>query len=270
MMIPSFEKSILEQISNCIGDTDTGLTGSEIAKNLQDCGIQDISPNLTKRIRLLDALTEKQRKDNCANNICNFIKHVMNPVKYLDSKDCFIARKIQLNEILSFAGIKLDDKGDLVLTKKAVTIEEAKETANQLRKLLIERKVHHDVLKFCTAELVELNYFHAVLEASKSVSQKIRKKSGLNSDAATLVDEAFGFGKKKYPVLAFNSLSSSSEINEHRGLMNLMKGFFATFRNTTAHAPKIEWDITEQDALDMMTIASLLHRRLDKAVKTEV
>jgi uncharacterized protein (TIGR02391 family) len=50
--------------------------------------------------------------------------------------------------------------------------------------------------------------------------------------------------------------------------MNLMKGFFGTFRNPTAHAPRIAWKITEQDALDMMTVASLLHRRLDDAVKT--
>ncbi len=27
--------------------------------------------------------------------------------------------------------------------------------------------------------------------------------------------------------------------------------------------PKIHWEITEQDALDMMSLASLIHRRLD-------
>jgi len=50
--------------------------------------------------------------------------------------------------------------------------------------------------------------------------------------------------------------------------MNLMKGMFGTFRNVTAHAPKIHWVMTEQDALDLMTIASFLHRRLDSAVRT--
>jgi uncharacterized protein (TIGR02391 family) len=82
------------------------------------------------------------------------------------------------------------------------------------------------------------------------------------------VDEAFGIGKKAYAVLAFNSLSTESEHSEHKGLTNLMKGFFGTFRNPTAHAPRIAWKLTEQDALDMMTVASLLHRRLDEAVKT--
>jgi uncharacterized protein (TIGR02391 family) len=112
------------------------------------------------------------------------------------------------------------------------------------------------------------NYFHAVLEAAKSVAQKIRDQSGLLSDGAELVDEAFGIGKRQYPVLAFNALATESERSEHTGLMNLMKGFFGTFRNPTAHAPRIVWKITEQDALDMMTLASLLHRRLEHVVKT--
>jgi uncharacterized protein (TIGR02391 family) len=50
--------------------------------------------------------------------------------------------------------------------------------------------------------------------------------------------------------------------------MNLMKGMFGAFRNVTAHAPRISWEITEQDALDLLTIASLLHRRLDAAIRT--
>jgi uncharacterized protein (TIGR02391 family) len=47
-----------------------------------------------------------------------------------------------------------------------------------------------------------------------------------------------------------------------------MKGMFGAFRNVTAHAPKICWNVTEQDALDLLTIASLVHRRLDSAVRT--
>lgn len=75
--------------------------------------------------------------------------------------------------------------------------------AGRLRRALQERRVHPDVLRFCRAELLQDNYFHA-----------------------------------------------------------------GTFRNTTAHAPKIHWPINEQDALDILTLASLLHRRLDGAVRT--
>jgi uncharacterized protein (TIGR02391 family) len=79
-----------------------------------------------------------------------------------------------------------------------------------------------------------------------------------------LVDQAFGI---KAPLLAFNTLQIEPEQSEHKGLMHLLKGLFGTFRNTTAHAPKIKWVIDEQDALDMLSLASLLHRQLDKAVR---
>jgi uncharacterized protein (TIGR02391 family) len=148
------------------------------------------------------------------------------------------------------------------------TISDAQAAADHLRRKLTDRVVHPDVLKFARAELVEGNYFHAVLEAAKSVAQKIRDKTGLTSDGSDLIKDAFEIGEKQYPVLAFNALSTDSERREHNGLMSLMKGFFGTFLNLTAHAPRIARKITEQDALEMMTFASLLHQRLDEAVKT--
>jgi len=223
---------------------------------------------MTKRIRLFDALLARQRSDSCANNVCAFIQRVMNPVLHVQSPEYFKSKQTELNRVLSFEGLRLTDEGKLEQCRQARTISEAEAAADQLRRKLIDRGVHPDVLKFCRAELVQANYFHAVLEAAKSVAQKIRDKTGLTSDGSELVDEAFGMGKKAYPVLAFNSLSTDSEQSEHKGLMNFMKGFFGTFRNPTAHAPRIAWKLTEQDALDMMTVASLLHRRLDEAVKT--
>jgi len=268
MTIQSFSDANLEQVANVLGATDTGLTGSEIGRYLCECGIVDPLPQMTKRVRLYQAFLDRQRTDGCSNNVCAFIQRVMNPVLYVQSPDYFKRKQSELNRVLAFEGLMLNDAGKLEQRNQAKTISDAQQAADDLRNLLIARGVHGDVLTFCRAELVQGNYFHAVLEAAKSVAQKIRDKSGLTSDAAELVDEAFGIGKKAYPVLAFNALATDSERSEHTGLMNLMKGFFGTFRNTTAHAPKITWKITEQDALDMMTLASLLHRRLDAAVKT--
>lgn len=268
MSVSAFNETTLEQLCNVLGDTSSGLTGSEIGRYLRECGIADPNPGITKRIRLFEALVTRQRKDACANNICAFIQRVMNPVLHVHSSEYFQTKQSELNRVLSFEGLRLNDEGKLEKCDQARTISQAEAAANKLRKKLIDRSVHADVLKFCKAELVQENYFHAVLEASKSVAQKIRDKTGLESDGGELVDEAFGKGKKLYPILAFNALSTESERSEHTGLMNLMKGFFGTFRNPTAHSPRIIWKITEQDALDMMTLASLLHRRLEDAIKT--
>ncbi len=175
-----------------------------------------------------------------------------------------------MNIVLAFSGLKLGEDGKLSAISTARTLTQAEAMATALRKALVERKVHTDVLKFCRAELVVDNYFHAVFEATKSVAEKLRQKTGLTSDGAQLVDEALGSGQAGYPRLAFNSLSTASEKNEQSGLMNLIKGMFSAFRNTTAHAPKIHWNITELDALDILTTMSLVHRRLDNAIRTHV
>ena len=53
-----------------------------------------------------------------------------------------------------------------------------------------------------------------------------------------------------------------------KGRMNQMKATLGTFRNPTVHSPKIAWAVTERDALEALTLLSMLHRRLDQAVLT--
>jgi len=66
--------------------------------------------------------------------------------------------------------------------------------------------------------------------------------------------------------LAINPLADESQISEQRGFANLVKGMFGMFRNTTAHAPKLLWNMSKKDAEDLLTLASLIHRRLDAAL----
>jgi uncharacterized protein (TIGR02391 family) len=54
-------------------------------------------------------------------------------------------------------------------------------------------------------------------------------------------------------------------LHEQTGIATLMKGMFSTFRNPAAHAPKVAWATSRSDALDILTLESMLHRRLDKA-----
>jgi uncharacterized protein (TIGR02391 family) len=266
--IPDFDKANLQAICGILGDRDSGLTGSQIAGLLQQCGIDDPVRTASKAYRLLQALEQRQRADGCGNHVGAFVQAAMNPVNYTLNAEVFESRRSSLNAVLSFSGITLGEDGKLRETKSARTLGEAQERAGRLRKKLLDRSVHADVLRFCRAELLQENYFHEVFEATKSVADKIREKSGLTSDGARLVDQAFGKATG-LPLLAFNTLHTQAEQSEQTGLMNLLKGLFGTFRNTTAHAPKIKWVIGEQDALDMLSLASLLHRRLDGAVRTE-
>ena len=121
------------------------------------------------------------------------------------------------------------------------------------------------MLRFCTEELVARDDFHAVLEAMKSIADKVRRKSGLREDGAELFTAAF-LGRS--PRLAINTLATPTEQSEQRGFSNLLIGLTGMYRNVTAHAARVLWPMDGDETLDVLTTASLAHRRLDLAQPT--
>ncbi len=263
-----FSAAKLESICQVLADTNAGMTGTEIGRLLQQLGISDPFPALTKWKRLSSALDQRQVNDRCGNKVIEFILEAMRPVRFTGRTELFEERRSALNGVMVFEGLELRSDGNLIQGAAARTLDEAQQRAGRLRAELVKRNVHSEVLKYCRAELLQNNHFHAVLEATKSVSQKIRDKTGLTGDAGEVAELALAPGKSGMPFLAFNTLQTDSELSEQKGLKNLMVGFFGTFRNTAAHAPKISWTMSEQDAFDLLTMASFLHRRLDGAART--
>lgn len=258
------EPKILDSICKVLADTNNGLTGSELSKAILDSKMRDVNPEMTKWKRLYNSCVEVQNRTGCSNNILTLIQTAYHPSRFINNKEKFEERRSEINKVLSFIGLEYSEKGTFLIVKKAETISDAEERATHLLFKLKERSVHPDILKFCKSELLQDNYFHAVFEATKSVADKIRKLSGLNGDGAELVKIALGINN---PILIINNLKTETEINEQKGFTNLLIGFFGMFRNTTAHAPKIEWVIEVSDALDIMSLASLMHRKLDNARK---
>lgn len=254
----------LESICKILGEQNTG---SEIGHYLAQTGIEDTDPGITKWKRLYNAFAQYQNKNHRSNKILIFIKSTLNPGRHIHNKE-YDQYRSEINKPLLFLGYELGENGKLRKVIKATTITEAEQRADRLQRILKQRAVHHDVLRFCKAELLQDNYFHAVFESTKSVADKIREKSGLGLDGTQLIDTAFGLGKSNTPMLAFNSLQTETEESEHKGFVHLTKGMIGMFRNTTAHVPKIKWEIEEHDALDCLTLASMLHRKLDKCFKT--
>jgi uncharacterized protein (TIGR02391 family) len=56
-----------------------------------------------------------------------------------------------------------------------------------------------------------------------------------------------------------------SKRSEQKGFANLLRGVAGMFRNTTAHEARIHWNMSKDDAEDLLSMASLIHRRLDRA-----
>ena len=123
-------------------------------------------------------------------------------------------------------------------------------------------------MRSCRAELLQENYFQVVLEAAKSIAQKLRDRTGLASGRGGACRRRPGLGKARHAVSCLQHLEDGLGNFRENGLLSLIKGLFGTFRNPTAHAPKISWNMTEPDALDLLTMASFIHRRLDSAART--
>ena len=130
-----------------MGDTNEGLNGAEISQLLNQLNITDLEPDMNKRNRLFEALFEKQKQDMCGNNIIEFIKKSMDPIKYTDNQEYFDERKSKLNQILIFRGYELLDNGDIQKVNKVGTISEAQK-ADHLKKKLNDRNVHFTFLNF--------------------------------------------------------------------------------------------------------------------------
>jgi len=260
--MPVLSPAQLEALSKSLAERDGGLTGSEIGHLLNQVGVVDTDPTMTKWKRLYNALAARQNADRAGNRVFAFVSRVMDPARYRGRADVFHARCSDINGTLAYLGFEFQEDGKFHTCRPAATLSEAEARAGRLRAELERRGVHPDVLGFCRAELVQHDCFHAVLEACKSVAAKIRTRTGLAGDGAPLVQAALGGA---YPHLRINSFRTDTEQSEQRGFVNLACGLFGTFRNPTAHAPRIEWPLCEDDALDILSLASYLHRRIDSA-----
>lgn len=216
----------------------------------------------TKALRLYNAFAESQNSRQARTHILGFIRMAMVPARYAREPSRYQPIRANLNRALAFAGLVVDDTGTLSSVERAANLPEAQRRANELRRDMEGRGVHADVLVFCRAELIGENYFHAVQEAVKSVAAKLRARTGLLDDGAELVDRSLG---GKPPMLAINDLKTGSERSEQSGFANLVRGTFGMFRNPTAHAARIHWPMSKADAEDLLTLVSMIHRRLDTA-----
>ena len=261
MPVNTFKESHLRRISEVLADS---VTHRELSELFAQCGIEE-KGGTPKWERIIIALSARQQRDRSGNNIGAFIEAALDPARFTNAPKDHERLCTDISEILAFSGLRIGDRGKLSVITPATTLSEAEERASRLKENLIARRVHPDVLSFCRSELLQHNYFHAVLEATKSVAEKIRVRAVLGSDGAALVDQAFGGST---PRLAINRLETETERSEQKGFVNLLKGTFGTFRNVTGHAPKLIWPIHEDDALDLLTLAGYLHRRVDGSYRT--
>jgi uncharacterized protein (TIGR02391 family) len=120
---------------------------------------------------------------------------------------------------------------------------------------------HGEVRKHCDKLLAEGNYFHAVSEAVKAYVKAVRNLSNSHKDGVDLMYEAFGAKGR----LRVTPGQTETDRNVQEGTMFLSVGLIRAIRNAVAHEPAMDWPMTRQDAMDILTLVSFLYRQLDRA-----
>jgi uncharacterized protein (TIGR02391 family) len=257
---PPFPGGTLEHVCKLIAEL---YSGTELTRIMAEIPLKD-DPGVgsTKWRRLAYAVSNNQVRSGTGNAAIALITAAMRPERTLDRADSAAQTRDRLNQALSLVGYKVREDGRLGRTSQARSTAEAADRTEHLRSLLQRRGAHAEVLTYCRAELLRKDYYEAVFEAIKGLGSRLRQLSNVDDDGYGLVERSMAGNA---PKLRLNSLRTRTQRDEQFGVANLAKGLFSAFRNPAAHEPRMEWSLTEQDALDVLGTLSMIHRRLDTA-----
>lgn len=260
--MPTFTQIQLEAIAGALGDTTAGLTDCEVSALLQTASIPDSEAGLETRQRLINAFAGLQTTRNDRTHILAFICTAMQPARFAREPERFEAMRANVNRALALAGLVVSEEGKLEAMRAAKKLSEASRRARELRADLTYRGAHPEVMRFCQQELLVENYFPALQEAIRGLADKIRRRTGLNGDGDDLIDQAFSGDP---PLLAINTLASEGQAGEQKGFAALLKGVFGLFHDPADNEPRPHWHMSREDAEDLLSLVSLIHRRIDAA-----
>lgn len=258
----TFTQHQLEAIAGALGDTPGGLSEGEISALLATASIPDPHVDLEMRQRLFSAFAEVQTMRNDRTHILAFICTAMRPERFAHEPERFEAMRVNINRALALAGLTVSEEGKLEAMRAATKLSEAAKRARELRADLTYRGAHPEVMRYCQQELLVDNYVLAVQEAVKGIADKIRRRTGLNNDGARLVEQAFAGDP---PLLAINALANEGQVGEQKGFATLLKGVLGMFNDPVEGEPRPHWHMMREDAEDLLSLVSLIHRRIDAA-----
>lgn len=128
-----------------------------------------------------------------------------------------------------------------------------------VRRLDLQR-LHPEVVSSASTLFADNQYDSAITEAMKSVEVRVRQLTGLDLSGAPLMQEAF---KPKSYALDVGVEQGRSGEDEREGFFYLFRGAMVGIRNPKAH--ELARGNDPDEALEVLALASLLHRRLDIA-----
>jgi uncharacterized protein (TIGR02391 family) len=253
----------VDSISQLLADQ--YLTGSKISRMLQYLQLSDPFPKNTKWKRISYAITEVASRTQSVSPLFKVIEYVANLSDFVRDPESWDRLLENVNSVLLVKGFQLQEDGKIHQAEAASTYSELQKRIESLTNEITRLELHKEVTRFCTKELIQKDYFHAVFEATKGLFDRIRTISELSYDGDTLIRNAFDL-KRPIILIQGNMLTTQDEKNQYYGLVNSIKTCLYLYRNHQAHVPRLFDEISLKDSLRGLMILSLAHELLDKCV----
>lgn len=140
------------------------------------------------------------------------------------------------------------------------------------KQFFLKYDLHPHIKRVALKQLHDGNYKEAIQNAFVEVVDQVKIKTahpksanGRELDGDDLMNRIFGCDNQT-PIIKFNSLHTSLDKAEQRGIMNLFKGIVG-IRDRKAHMNFIQNDATK--TIEYLCLASLLLHLLDENTITE-
>lgn len=125
----------------------------------------------------------------------------------------------------------------------------------------MSRNFHSSIHLHCRNLFKQGNYFHAVFEGAKLYNRLVQDKSQSLKDGFQLMMDVWALNG----TLKLTPGVTETDKNIQEGTKFLSAGLMQALRNPTAHEPALDWPISKEDCLDMLSFISYLFKQLDKA-----
>lgn len=264
------DSTVVENISRILGEETSGAKITNMLSQLQfydhDNASYNAGPKLsTKWRRINHSAIYECKKENNAKPFFRIIEYIIQPQNYINKSGKWSELKRSINAYLIFYGYELTDAGRIKETTEVHSFSDAQQRLSTLQTNLANLNIHPEILKFCNSELLEENYFHAILEASKAILNKIRIISELDLDGNMLINQAFIV---KHPIILIkgNKLITDEDKSEYNGLKSLLNTIVYLYRNPKAHNPKLYDKTSLNDATTAFSMMSFACKKLDSCV----
>ncbi len=273
--VPSFQLEALDALARIIGDNysidqakrlfeRSGYRGMITPEVKRYSGILSIlepavQPSVLHQERPVTAKLVAQAFEYMSrDSVLNVVRALCSPQAYIGKPEQFHRVIGRVNEVLKFYGIRVNQAGELVRARRSSAV---RVTKSDDQRAFDARAFHRKVVEHGRSRFAEGNYFHSVFECCKAFDVAVRENSGIEKSGDALMGEAFRLNG----VVRLNLASSQSEKDEQQGIMFICKGLMGAIRNAQAHEPELKWQMTQQDALDVLGLLSFVFRKLENA-----